>query len=148
MVLCPMKNAYAPTTHLAAALLGAAVATTLLNKQAVGVVADASNGDGPPRNSGTRAYLQKDDTLTPSGYRMSDVGFGFGVASSNSNSNTRARACCVTCSSSLLLPSVRVAFGLAGSLAGAAVAAFAQGRQARRDRRRRRGRKRPFQCST
>ena len=64
------------------------------NKQAVGVVADTSNGDGPPQNSGTRASLPKDDTHAPSGYRMSDVGFGFGVASSNSNTHTHARACC------------------------------------------------------
>ena len=32
-----MKNAFSPTTHLAAALLGAAMATTLLTKEPLGL---------------------------------------------------------------------------------------------------------------
>ena len=37
MVLCPMKNANSPMTHFAAALLGAAMATTLLTNEPLGL---------------------------------------------------------------------------------------------------------------
>ena len=37
MVLCPMKNANSPMTHFAAALLGAAMATTLLANEPLGL---------------------------------------------------------------------------------------------------------------
>ena len=46
MVLRTMKNCHSPTTHLAAALLGAAMATTLLTNEPLGrAVADAANGE-------------------------------------------------------------------------------------------------------
>ena len=84
MVLCTMKNAYAPTTHLAAALLGAAVATTLLTNKPLGLSL-TPRMEMDLRETQVRApAFQKMTSMHLAalaariGYR--DVGFGFGVA--------------------------------------------------------------------
>jgi len=97
MVLRTMKNCHSPTTHLAAALLGAAMATTLLTNEPLGLSL-TPRLEMDLRETQVRAPASKRMTslhLAALGSRLSDVGFGFGVASSNSNTHTHARACCV-----------------------------------------------------
>ena len=93
MVLRTMKN-HSPLTLMAAALLGAAVATTLLTNKPLGLSL-TPRMEMDLRKTQVRAPASQKMTslhLAALGSRLSDVGFGFGVASSNSNSDTRARA--------------------------------------------------------
>ena len=54
MALCTMKNANSPMTHLAAALLGAAMATMLLSHEPLGLSGTGTaTGPGTGRGTGT-----------------------------------------------------------------------------------------------
>ena len=69
MSLCTMKNANSPMTHLAAALLGAAMdGYNVTISRAVGAVADASNGEVRRRaeEDRVRVVLRRRELRKPS----------------------------------------------------------------------------------
>ena len=93
MVLCTMKNAYTPTTHLAAALLGAAVATTLLTNKPLGLSL-TPRMEMDLRKTQVRAPPSQKMTpmhLAAIGCRMSDSDLELRVRT-RTRTRTRARA--------------------------------------------------------
>ena len=98
MVLCTMKNAYAPTTHLAAALLGAAVATTLLTNKPLGLSL-TPRMELDLRETQVRAPAFQKMTSMHSGSRLSALGCRIRIWSCEfelelGHARARARAAC------------------------------------------------------